>query len=172
LALWAQVEAVLLILMKQVFLLRLLIEVMASVTSTNHHCKEEGPYSHSQKFTLTAAIRGGPNGGCWIDVSLWPGTTTMDTYDFLQNIINQLGMGGINATTGTHTFICDNFTSHKSPIVHLLVNSNQHRLIFRAPYYPCDGPIEYFFNHLQQQLSLEMYRVKDVADLQPPTGHP
>jgi hypothetical protein len=47
------------------------------IESTNHnwgkcylgrHCCEEGPYNHSQKYSLTAAIRGGVNGGCWIDV--------------------------------------------------------------------------------------------------------
>jgi hypothetical protein len=38
-------------------------------------------------------------------------------------------------------------------------------LVFRAPYYPCDGPIEYFFNHLQQQLTMEMYNVSAEAEL-------
>jgi hypothetical protein len=40
----------------------------------NRRVREEGPYNHSEKFTLTAAIKGGPVGGCWIDVSLRAGT--------------------------------------------------------------------------------------------------
>jgi hypothetical protein len=40
---------------------------------------EEGSYNHSQKFTLMAAIRGGPNGRCWVDMSIRTGTTVMDT---------------------------------------------------------------------------------------------
>ena len=31
---------------------------------------EPGPYNHSEKYTLTAAIRGGPNGVCWWNLQL------------------------------------------------------------------------------------------------------
>ena len=44
---------------------------------------EEGPYNHSHKYTLTAAIRGGANGGCWINFELRTGTTILDTFNFL-----------------------------------------------------------------------------------------
>jgi hypothetical protein len=128
----------------------------------NRRAREEGPYNNSEKFTITAAIRGGPGGGCWVDLALRTGTGVMDTYDFLDTIINGpngLGQGGVNAIgiDNTQTFICDNLAAHHNPLIHLLVNNNQHRIVYRAPYYPCDGPIEYFFNFLQQQLTLELY---------------
>ena len=59
--------------------------------------REEGPYNHSHKYTITAAIRGGPQGGCWVDVALCSGTTVIDTHDFLRDIIQQIGQGGVNA---------------------------------------------------------------------------
>ena len=129
--------------------------------------REEGPYNHSQKYTITGAIRGGVQGGCWVDVALRTGTSVVDTHDFIQNIIQQIGQGGVNAAgiNNTHTFICDNLTAHHNPLIHLLINNNQHRLVFRAPYYPVDGPIEYFFNTIQQQLTLELYRVRTPQQL-------
>ena len=126
----------------------------------NTQAKEVGPYNHSQKFTITAAIRGGPNGGCWIDVQLRPGTTVINTYDFIQTIIHGIGHG---AAGNRHTFICDNLAAHHNPLIWLLIHNNGHRLVFRAPYNPSDGPIEYFFNHLQQQLTMEMYNVHTPA---------
>jgi hypothetical protein len=124
--------------------------------------REEGPYNHSEKFTLVAAICGGVNGGCWIDIELHSGTTVLDTYNFIWSVINNLGVGGGG---NTHTFICDNLSSHHHPIIRLAIENDQHRLIFRAPYYPVDGPIEYFFNHLQQQLTLELYNITNHQEL-------
>lgn len=136
-------------------------------THISTRCREEGPYNHSENFTLTAAIRGGATGGVWLDVSLRSGTRVMDAHDFLQGIIHQLGQGGMVAgTDNTHTFICDNLTSHKNPIIRLLVDNNQHRLAFRAPHCPVDGPMELFFNHLQQQLSVELHTVRTAVDSQ------
>ena len=40
-----------------------------------------------------------------------------------------------------------------------------HRLAFRSPYYAVDGPIEYFFNTLQHELSLLLHQVRDENDL-------
>lgn len=57
-----------------------------------------------QRVALTVAIQRGAVGGCWLDASLPSGTTVMNTHDFLQSIINQLGQGVSNA----HAFICDN----------------------------------------------------------------
>jgi hypothetical protein len=98
----------------------------------NRRYTEEGPYNHSEKYTFTAAIRSGPNGGCWVDVDLRPGTGVIDTYDFLQNIVNQLGVGGMNAAgvDNTHTFMCDNLAAHHNALIVLMLNNNQHRLVF------------------------------------------
>jgi DDE superfamily endonuclease len=125
--------------------------------------REEGPYNHSTKYTLIAAICGGPNGGVWIDLSDRTGTSIVNTYDFLEGVITDIGNGGGG---NTHTFICDNLTAHHSPLVRLLIHNREYRLVFRAPYHPVDGPIEYFFNHLQQQLTLELYNFHNEQQLQ------
>ena len=38
--------------------------------------------------------------------------------------------------------------------------------MFRAPYHPIDGPIEYVFNTLQCTLTLAMYRIETLDDLE------
>ena len=100
-------------------------------------------------------------------MALRTGTGVIDTYHFLQNIINNIGIGGVNAAgvNNTHTFICDNLTAHHNALIRLLINNNQHRLVFRAPYYPVDDPIEFFFNHLQQQLTHELHNVHTQQEL-------
>ncbi|CAB9525377.1 expressed unknown protein [Seminavis robusta] len=128
--------------------------------------REEGPYNHSQKYTLTAAIRGGPGGGCFVNFALRAGTSVMDTHDFLEDIINGPGGIGVGGGGNTCTFICDNLAAHHSPLIAYLLNSNGHRLVFRAPYNPWDGPIEYFFNYIQQQLSLELHNVTTGQELE------
>jgi hypothetical protein len=80
-------------------------------------CREEGPYNHSQKYTITAAIRGGANGGCWIDFQLHSGTTVIDTHDFIQGIINGANGIGFGGPTNRHTFICDNLASHHNLLI-------------------------------------------------------
>lgn len=40
-----------------------------------------------------------------------------------------------------------------------------HRIIFRAPYHPVDGPIEYVFNTIQQILAIQMYKIGNLEDL-------
>jgi hypothetical protein len=45
--------------------------------------REEVLYNHSKNFTLTAAIRGGPNGGYRVELDAQIGTTIMNTYNFL-----------------------------------------------------------------------------------------
>ena len=129
---------------------------------------EEGPYNHSAKYTITAAIRGGVQGGCFVEFLLRTGTSIMDTHDFLERIIT--GPGGIGpAGVGgvpMHTFICDNLSAHHSPLITQLLNHHGHHLTFRAPYNPWDGPIEYFFNTLQLELSLQLYNIRTPRELE------
>jgi len=40
-----------------------------------------------------------------------------------------------------------------------------HRLVFRAPYYPIDGPIEYVFNTIQGVLRIRMDVITDGPSL-------
>jgi hypothetical protein len=36
-----------------------------------------------------------------------------------------------------------------------------HRIAFRAPYYPIDGPIEFVFNTVQTYLAINMHQVEN-----------
>ena len=40
-----------------------------------------------------------------------------------------------------------------------------HRLVFRAPYYPVDGPIEYVFNTIQIDLRINWAEIEDGPSL-------
>ena len=42
-------------------------------------------------------------------------------------------------------FIVDNLQSHHNQQMVAFIITQGHRLIFRAPYYPVDGPIEYMY---------------------------
>jgi hypothetical protein len=40
-----------------------------------------------------------------------------------------------------------------------------HRIVYRAPYYPVDGPIKYVFNTIQQELGRRMHLIQDLPSL-------
>ena len=56
----------------------------------------------------------------------------------------------------------DNLNFHKSQIVQNLIHTNGHQFVFRAPYWSCDGAIEYVFNRTaaigahERQLFIEL----------------
>ena len=59
----------------------------------------------------------------------------------------------------------DNLNSHHNRAVAALINEAGHRLVFRAPYYPVDGPIEYIFNTLQCILRVNVHHEMNGASL-------
>jgi transposase len=59
----------------------------------------------------------------------------------------------------------DNLTAHHHPAVIQLILGRGHNVVFRAPYYPVDGPIEYVFNTLQCTLSHRMFEIDNYQDL-------
>ena len=59
----------------------------------------------------------------------------------------------------------DNLNTHWNQIVAAMINIHGHQIVFRAPYYPVDGPIEYVFNTVQQSISFVMYQIHDHDDL-------
>jgi transposase len=121
---------------------------------------EEGPYGHSQKYTLTMAVAGNPEGDCWLDFQVKAGTSIHDTVTFLQHILADI------PNSNQRTFLCDNLSAHKHHIVRHLIHSNGHRLIYRPPYHPREGPIEYVFNRLQHELTIRLHEINDAVDLQ------
>ena len=43
----------------------------------------------------------------------------------------------------------DNLWSHRNQQMSAIIIGAGHRIVFCAPYYPVDGPIEYVFNTVQ-----------------------
>ena len=59
----------------------------------------------------------------------------------------------------------DYFSSHHNIQMATLIFAAGHRLAFRVPYYPVDGPIEYVFNTIQGTLCINMDAITDGPSL-------
>ena len=55
--------------------------------------------------------------------------------------------------------------SHHNRQMFAIIHAAGHRIVFRAPYYPVDGPIEYVFNTIQGILQVRMDRITDGDSL-------
>ena len=124
--------------------------------------KEEGPYNHSEKYTLTMAISGHRDGERWVDFERKSGTTTHDTYQFVLRILRSIGRG---TPQRRRLFTMDNLLAHKNRIVLGLIVEWGHRFCLRAPYYPIDGAIKYVFNTIQHELTICLAEIEDGIDL-------
>ena len=124
--------------------------------------REEGPYNHSEKWTLTMAISGDEDGDRWLDFEKKSGTTVTDCYDFIRRIIEDIGPG---TQERRRLFTMDNLLAHKNIAVIGLIAASGHRFCFRAPYYPVDGGIEYVFNTIQRDLEVKLPEIKNSSDL-------
>ena len=124
--------------------------------------KEEGPYNHSEKYTLTLAILGDPAGERWVDFEEKAGTTVEDCYNFILAILQSIGRG---TRLRRRLFTMDNLLAHKNQIVIQLILAWGHRFCFRAPYYPIDGAVEYVFNTVQHELTIRLGEIKNANDL-------
>ena len=87
----------------------------------------------------------------WLELWQDGGTTITRFSDYICRIIDDIGPGMLVCR---RTFIMDNLNSHQSDAVKALIFAAGHRIIFSAPYYPVDGPIEYVFNTLHCALQL------------------
>jgi hypothetical protein len=59
----------------------------------------------------------------------------------------------------------DNLNLHRHPVTANLIYACGHRVVFRMPYWSCDGTIEYVFNMLQTRLQMEIDWVDNVFHL-------
>ena len=108
--------------------------------------RDEGVYGHSIKYTLISAVMA--SGWRYFTFRRVAGTNSIDFCEFLSEVIdNQL----LPAAQDMLTFMWDNLSSHKTAMVSNLIAASGHRRV--------DGPIEYVFNMLQQQLSVAMYDI-------------
>ena len=146
-------------------------EASGSVDGANRSCgvclkgnraREVGPYSKSEKVQLLLAVLGDPaNPERWFEIWREGGTTVDRFYRFIQRILNDLGPG----TPGNRfTFTMDNLNSHTNHAVQALIFNAGHRIVFRAPYYPVDGAIEYIFNVIQCALCVRLRHILTTDD--------
>ena len=124
--------------------------------------REEGPYNHTQKYTLTMAIEGDPSGDRWFDLEQKSGTTIADFYSFVERILDSIGDG---TPERRRLFTMDNLLAHRHTTILQLIVSRNHRVCFRAPYWPVDGAIEYVFNTIQHDLTIKLSEIKNATDL-------
>ena len=126
-----------------------------------------GPYSKTQKWNVMMGISGEDAENQvpsrrWRTRWVQGGTTIERVIEFVTIVLNSIG----HATPARrYCFTMDNLSAHKNAAVAALIHGHGHRLIFRAPYYPVDGPIEYVFNTLQGILRSNMHNINDHASL-------
>ena len=64
------------------------------------------------------------------------------------------------------TSTMDNLNIHKHGLILNLIRNAGYRVVFRAPYWSCDGAIEYVFNTIHTYLEMDDGQVmEDVAAL-------
>ena len=77
----------------------------------------------------------------------------------MRNVMDWLGY---NQPGRSFLFTMDNLNFHRHPVTTNLIYARGHCVVFRAPYWSCDGAIEYVFNTLQMRLQMEINRVDNV----------
>lgn len=90
------------------------------------------------------------------------GTGLWRFYNFMEDFIGYLGE---NFPGESFLFTMDNLNVHKHPIVLALIRNAGHRVVFRAPYWSCDGAIEYVFNTIHTRLQMQFNAIDDVDEL-------
>jgi transposase len=98
----------------------------------------------------------------WSEMWMDGGTTIMRFHTFIERILDDLDQRFPNRS---FVFTMDNLSSHKNPLILNAILNAGHRYVFRAPYWPVDGAVEYVFNAIQTQLRIYFNRINDMADL-------
>ena len=129
--------------------------------------REEGPYSKSEKWNLLLAVCGEDNfnGGDarrWANMWLEGGTTVNRMLEFVRLILQDIGHAGNGIF---YVFTMDNLNSHKNIAVIALIHLYGHGVVFRAPYWAVDAPIEYIFNTIQSLIRARLYEIKNGNEL-------
>ena len=119
---------------------------------------QAGPYSRSEKWNLLMAVSGEEGNEQnpakrWTELWLEGGTTNEKFSAFINRICEDL------PHDRSFTFTMDNLNSHKSVAVQNIIFHYGHAVVYRAPYYACDGPIEYIFNTLQSMLRSNLQNI-------------
>ena len=126
-------------------------------------CSDTGVYGRGEKVTLLMGICSDRNVArqwfeCWEH-----GGTTIDRFsDFIELILDDLRQ---NFNGQKFVFTMDNLNVHKNPRVVAMIAAEGHGLVFRAPYWPVDGAIEYVFNTIHTHLMEYYNRIRSLDEL-------
>ena len=121
-------------------------------------CDDEGIYNRDKKTNLLLAIAGYEQyNNSWYEIWEGEGTTLFRFYEFIERIIHQLAQ---DHPQRSFCFTMDNLNVHHNPAILSLIVDSGHRYVFRAPYWSCDGAIEYVFN------TIHMFLLYYYTDLQ------
>ena len=120
--------------------------------------RQNGVYGHRDKWTLIVAID--TTGVKHYRFEKEPGTTI----EIFDQFVGELCNNRIPAAP-QRRLMYDNLRSHLNNRIVNTIHASGHTYTQRAPYRPCDGPIEFFFNMLQQELTNRMYQINTEADL-------
>ena len=129
--------------------------------------RETGAYSKGEKWNILLAVCGEDgtpeqNSRRWAEMWLDGGTTINKMLQFIQIILNDLGHANEH---NFYVFTMDNLNSHTNDAVVGLIHLYGHGVVFRAPYWPVDGAIEFIFNTLQTLVRSRMYTIVTSNDL-------
>ena len=125
--------------------------------------REPGAYGHGDKWTLIMAID--PTGVLHYTFRKIAGTS-LETYNqFLVGLI-QIHLPSTQPPVNgpQRTILHDNLNSHLHALCWNTINDGGHRVVARTPYSPMDGPVEYAFNTIGNELQKSMHLVKDDND--------
>ena len=101
------------------------------------------------------------DGDKWIDFGKKSGTAMIDTYKFLQRIINDINPG---IPQRRRLFTMDNLLTHKKTAVVNIIVEVGHRFWFHMPYYSADGAIQYVLNTIHHDLEVKLREIKNASD--------
>ena len=59
----------------------------------------------------------------------------------------------------------DNLNVHRNELIVNMILEDDHKIVFRAPYYAVDGAIEYVFNTLQTTLMIHFNEIDSMDEL-------
>jgi len=90
------------------------------------------------------------------------GTNQYRFFCFMEDFIAWLVL---NRPNQQFCFTMDNLNLHKHPMIRDMIDEAGHRVVFRAPYWSCDGAIEYVFNTIHVKLQMCETNVSTVDDL-------
>lgn len=128
-------------------------------TVTFHRCDSQGMYRKGEPGTNLLCAVGG-DGTTPISYHEQYSAGGTDLWRFYSYMLGLLGYLDAHHPGRSFVLTMDNLNIHKHLAIRFLIYNRGHRLVFRAPYWSCDGPIEYVFNTVQVELQSPVFRDK------------